>query len=477
MAITLNGLENQTKVITMNALGEYDNLRPQVKPVEATHDQMVTMRNQGKLIPGQLYRITDYVTTTVQENTQSADHPFDIIVMALDATTLSEEAWAIQHDGDTYFANSNLAAWKLRYTLDNIKWSRVPGTFCTNLNGYSFKMVGTVEIEGKTFLLWEGDAQYFEDWSGYAVSSDGEIGSDMYDYFMEEPPSSIDEMDPVGEIESIDIIEDAGKGTVLYMFDENNNECPYDFKNIQFKRYKTTDFASGRVGLNGLYMVADPVNCARNLNVGDTDDYIWAYTFSSDSSGDVQTDYSLGEHNVHDNIIRSSNDNLPNNVMFGGDNYANQLDTGCGYNTFSSNNHNNKFGQNCKNNSFGSGCYCNISESEFSANSFGVNCYSNLFGNNCHSITLSEESSNNTFVNNCFNIQCSKELDYCTFFNNVCNVNIPTASVKKAQVLNGVSGDAVNYLTLPFTASQSYTQVAAKTSAGVLKIYVPGDLA
>ena len=120
-------MENQPKVITLGALGKYDNLRPQVKPVKATYEEMTEMRDQGKLIPGQYYRITDYVTTvstTPDPNTgmvmvRSAGHQFDLLVRADAADTLSETAWAVQHDGDTYFQNARLEAWQLKYTLDN----------------------------------------------------------------------------------------------------------------------------------------------------------------------------------------------------------------------------------------------------------------------------------------------------------------------------------------------------------------------
>ncbi len=120
-------MENQRKVITMGALGKYDNLRPQVKPVKATYEEMTEMRDQGKLIPGQYYQITDYVTTvstTPDPNTgmvmvRSAGHQFDLLVRADAADTLSETAWAVQHDGDTYFQNARLEAWQLKYTLDN----------------------------------------------------------------------------------------------------------------------------------------------------------------------------------------------------------------------------------------------------------------------------------------------------------------------------------------------------------------------
>ena len=114
-------------MITFGALGKYDNLRPQVKPVKATYKEMTEMRDQGKLIPGQYYQITDYVTTvstTPDPNTgmvmvRSAGNQFDILVRADSATVLNEQAWAVQHDGNTYFQNARLEAWQLKYTLDN----------------------------------------------------------------------------------------------------------------------------------------------------------------------------------------------------------------------------------------------------------------------------------------------------------------------------------------------------------------------
>ena len=50
---------------------------------------------------------------------KSAEHPFDIIVQELINNKLSENASAIQHAGDTYFANSSLTVWQLKYTVEN----------------------------------------------------------------------------------------------------------------------------------------------------------------------------------------------------------------------------------------------------------------------------------------------------------------------------------------------------------------------
>ena len=123
----------------------------------------------GSLVPGRWYRITDYVATTSQADTQSANHPFDIIVMADAANKLNENAHAIQHAGDTYFDGCKLEAWKIKYCLDN------------DTNRFS----------------WADTTN--------------------------------------------------GKGVVYYLKDEFDNECPYDFKGIQFKRWAVTDVTSTKL--------------------------------------------------------------------------------------------------------------------------------------------------------------------------------------------------------------------------------------
>lgn len=88
---------------------------------EVNYLELVSLRDDKKLIPGKFYRITDYSTTTSQNGTSSAGHPFDVIVLALSNDKLSEEAWAMHSTRDTngYFADSKLEAWKIWYCLDN----------------------------------------------------------------------------------------------------------------------------------------------------------------------------------------------------------------------------------------------------------------------------------------------------------------------------------------------------------------------
>ena len=80
--------------------------------VEITWQELKDLRDSSALVPGREYRITDYVTTTVQANTQSAGHQFDIIVTADGVNKLNENARAVQR---RYSNNSKLEAWKLKY--------------------------------------------------------------------------------------------------------------------------------------------------------------------------------------------------------------------------------------------------------------------------------------------------------------------------------------------------------------------------
>lgn len=72
--------------------------------VEVTYQELVDLRDNYKLVPGQHYRITDYETTVYSMNcpeARSAGHPFDIIVTADSLNTLNENARATKSRRDT----------------------------------------------------------------------------------------------------------------------------------------------------------------------------------------------------------------------------------------------------------------------------------------------------------------------------------------------------------------------------------------
>ena len=319
-----------------------------------TWQELKTLRNNSELIPGHQYRITDYQCTTTQQNTQSAGHQFDIIVTADNTNKLNEKARACLHNGDTYFENSNLAAWQLWYCLDN-------------------------------------DTNRFA-WAD-AIN---------------------------------------GKGVIYRMIDEWNNDCPYDFKNIQFKRYKIT--SSNSSGLVGKYLATEAISDI-GLEIDNNDSKMF-YTFSY--LGDLSNDgrYSLEtpeDASIIGNTLQSANrspngvygntikyhfdpnieSSKPiqrlNNIVFltySSDNVYN----GCYSNSFDINNYNSSFGDYCINNSFGDQCYgnsfgdqCwyNSFDNWCQYNSFGDNCCGNLFGNQCQGNSFGNQCLMNSFGDNC----------------------------------------------------------------------------
>lgn len=264
-------LENGFEGTEAEWLESFSSVSTLVTPT--TYDELKALADTSGLIPGMTYRITDYVTTTTQENTQSAGHPFDIVVQALSEDTLSETATAIQHEGDEYFANSNLSAWTIWYTLDN-------------------------------------DASRFA-WA-----------------------------DP-----------DNGKGVIYRMIDENLNDCPYDFKNIQMR------------------------------NPLDDADENYYYTF--DGNG---TDHSLNGNLCFNNVIGKYIATVQqiNNIIFtnaeGLEVDNNFFDVKCYNNVFTKAQRNNRFGRECYGNNFLGYNYTNAFDTKFRNNTVGAESQSMQFG-------------------------------------------------------------------------------------------------
>lgn len=85
----------------LNVTGNiYKNGIPDIPCEEITYSALKAKRDAGKLIPGALYRITDFVTTAknaMDLEFSSAKRRFDIIVRALSNNILSEDAKAMVH--------------------------------------------------------------------------------------------------------------------------------------------------------------------------------------------------------------------------------------------------------------------------------------------------------------------------------------------------------------------------------------------
>lgn len=118
--IAIGYKKDNEAIYIKNSTNEIVDFTP-ISIVNLTYNDLKNLRDNSKLKPSQYYRIIDFVTTVDQEDARSAGHRFDIIVLATSSNTLNENALAVKHAEDTYFDNSNLDAWELKYDLDNDK--------------------------------------------------------------------------------------------------------------------------------------------------------------------------------------------------------------------------------------------------------------------------------------------------------------------------------------------------------------------
>lgn len=387
-----------------------------------TYDELKALRDDASLEDGMFYRITDYQCTTSQEGTRATDHSFDIIVQALSCNTLSEIARA-GYGGDDYFRdnNANLAAWEIKYCLDNdttrFAWAQKWYQEITNITTQSSEEVGRYLTRQPQFDgSWDGTTyeNYYYAW-GVGIEHSPEQDC----VFSEnEVLSNGDRVmsNALGNyyIQPAEIIEhEEGKGVIYYMRDEHGNECPYDFKNIQFMRC---------ISLENGYPTLDEENGEET----------WVYTFCGNSyhvsndewselkDGSLESPYGHesdeGGYTFQNNIIKpyimnyDSNDEdytkcgkqyLNDNVFLGewtevGSEYEEDerpyhYPYCCAYNTL---------GYNCHSNTFGIGNYHNTLGDNSQYNTLKDWCVRNTMGINFWYNTL-EASSCNTFGSDC----------------------------------------------------------------------------
>ena len=414
-----------------------------------TYGQLVEMRQAALLEPGMLYRITDYATTTVQENTRSAGHQFDIVVMALDSKTLAERAWAMPHDGDEYFKNSKLEAWQLWYCLDNdvkrFMWAD-GGGFKIEDNDTAFRRnpsSDTVDFYGWT----DGETLLFTNILYPAV------GTQTYD----------DQFSPADKVKEVVA---GGKGVIYRMIDEFFNDCPYDFKNIQFKRWAVSNVTNEKLDPDSLeemeagfvYDADDNPFCYARQDSDYTDgttsfvvdDEVseWYYTFSVYDEDGAVGDYSLHVygHCEEGMAVAQRNSMLPaqdcdvngiyyyslnNNVFI--DKYdeeeswytmcfGNAMKENCSYNTFSAYCQNNSFSAYCRFNSFSAYCQNNSFSADCYNNSFSADCCNNSFSANVQSCTFAKSYTRYVIIegwNVGITLTSNKTTSYSSYLQNI----------------------------------------------------------
>lgn len=336
--------------------------------IETTHDELVKVRDDGKLLPGCKYRITDYQCTTTQENTRSAGNQFDIVLLALSEDKLAEEGWIMEHPTDVYditfsdgvtnkcylyqigddlynvvstqsllgisnvggdvvdsgeeleideinktaitkiyestklieenltynyFQNSNLSAWKVWYCLDNDKsrfaWAYdsvdnvIPASITST--AYTDNIFYRNPLKDKT-ITFPATASIYgwtdnNDVTIYTLSTTPNVGDNVLNASgIAQAGNSIASYTPPTQGTGLP----NGRGVIYRLIDEWNNDCPYDFKNIQFLKsidVSNTDFTDN----NGTEMYLYTFTLYDATNDEYKDASIFAIDYSNDEQG------------------------------------------------------------------------------------------------------------------------------------------------------------------------------------------------
>lgn len=155
------------------------------------------------------YRITDYVSRfNGAGQFASANHPFDIIVTAVDNCTFNENAKAVQHEGDTYFNGSNLNAWEIKYQFDNTPYDTskncwwmtgdVRPEIIESENAGTLTPDGTVEIDGEIYYKYiPSTYDYLHTCEFYRYDGEGTIVDPGYEnvvYVTTESPEDTEDL-------------------------------------------------------------------------------------------------------------------------------------------------------------------------------------------------------------------------------------------------------------------------------------------
>jgi hypothetical protein len=293
-----------------------------------------------------------------------------------------------------------------------------------------------------------------------------------------------------------------GKGVIYRLIDEWNNDCPYDFKNILFKRFAVTEYDKAPFfvvdnGENYYGYYYGALNLSGDQTIPEAtygEDFVWVYTFAlKDLATETWHDYtilnSIGlktDESViitcHSNVIKEHRDEYLgeygrktiwlNNIVFfncyadiSSPDYADYYSY-CYSNSFSNNCHSNSFGNDCYSNSFGNGC---------NYNSFGNACYSNSFGNDCNSNSFGNLSQSN---------ELKAYYRYITFGEGVQHVTLLNETeggyenqVQNYRVANGTHSEDGNPLVVDVTRNMSCETFIGIDSNDELKVFCLADLA
>ena len=210
----------------------------------------------------------------------------------------------------------------------------------------------------------------------------------------------------------------SGKGVIYRLIDEFGNDCPYDFKNIMFKR--TTGWFSehkdwctnvlGDVPASEKQYFTFSLTRPTLNGVDLSKNYYNKQKYLKFYQNKIAPYYSDGVQKLNNNVFILKTINDPGC-------HSNTFGNGCNSNTFGNGCNSNTFGNSCDSNAFGNGCNSNTFGNDCNANTFGNDCNANTFGNGCNSNTFGPTCTTNFFGDGCFSNSFGLSCSFNTFGN------------------------------------------------------------
>lgn len=325
-----------------------------------TWANLVSLRDNGRLTAGAYYRITDYNFVTTKLGVQSGNHPFDIVVLAISESMVSETAYAVRHAGDHYFEREVTEGgieWLYTVYVDDYaeNYGDEPVDHADDIHSGDVFCYADTDIHPDTGeevpILYKTDANEYDfddpDWEDvFYWCGTYDLDGDEYDLwgkyedgvFMQQyalTPIVVEDgeliVSPIPETKTVPVNLNAwelkycldndkelfawadtnGKGVVYYLKDEFGNEAPYDFKNVKYAR-RWVSAVSNSI-LNNL----------KNQYVGESDYYAitttsavqYRYTFDDNYGNDASL-FGDASYNSIDTWIVDGQKQL-NNIVTG----------------------------------------------------------------------------------------------------------------------------------------------------------------
>lgn len=482
--------------------------------IETTYSDLKALRDAGKLVAGATYRMTDYVTkingkydlshfgaSGYIHYAKSAEHPFDLILYAIDGSHLSEIVKVAKHEGDTYFEHSAVEAWDVKYTIDNDanKYAWADATNgkgviyymkdeFNNEAGYDFKNVMFLAY-GLKMLDDNAPADYFcRTTSGKRFGSTYGVFSALSDYM-----SSGEYVNPYA-FSSHDFVAGANILGVIQFEDVNDTYL----STFDAEWYYTFDFELTDVGhfdysLNTVEYPDIYVNCIEN-KIKICQDALASYLTSAEipiglcctifeNDVDRLCSNNIVETNSFFNIFGGNN----NGNVIGISAYSNAIGNDSDYNVIGDFSHDNFLASECRHNmivansryvTIGVNCHDNTIESNADGVSFGYGCTNNTVYSDCVDIYLYDFCWSNTIMHNCSNITINSNCSYAYIGNRCYGLAVSTNdSGCIAHVLAGTRNNQTVGDPLPIIASQPNKETwFGMNSDGELKQWCPADL-